>query len=149
VSVDAQHVGLGHSGKQVRGFVTVAVAVQLKGCQHAVSRQQGFAEHGFAHVLQPHSTTPNCTPTQLGSWLQLVCNARSNSMTVCCPGAAGGANCVLGTFLMRDLLGMPWLIWLIPAAGSLGGLMLIGMLLEVPRMRRVKEVSSVTLLRSR
>lgn len=53
---------------------------------------------------------------------------------------AGGANCVLGTFLMRDLLGMPWLIWLLPTVGSLGGLMLVGMLLEVPRMRRVREV---------
>jgi hypothetical protein len=55
---------------------------------------------------------------------------------------AGGANCVLGTFLMRDLLGMPWLLWLLPAACSLGGLLLLGMMLEVPRMRRVREVST-------
>jgi hypothetical protein len=47
---------------------------------------------------------------------------------------------VLGTFLMRDLLGMPWLTWLLPVVCPLGALMLGGMLLEVPRMRRVKEV---------
>lgn len=54
--------------------------------------------------------------------------------------AAGAANCVIGTFLMRDLLGMPWLTWLLPVVCPLGALMLGGMLLEVPRMRRVKEV---------
>lgn len=57
----------------------------------------------------------------------------------------GGANCVLGTFLMRDLLGMPWLLWLLPAACSLGGLLLLGMMLEVPRMRRVKEVGNAVM----
>jgi hypothetical protein len=46
---------------------------------------------------------------------------------------------------MRDLLGMPWLIWLIPTVASLGGLMLVGMLLEVPRMRHVREVRPWTL----
>lgn len=53
---------------------------------------------------------------------------------------AGAANCVIGTFLMRDLLGMPWLTWLLPVVCPLGALMLGGMLLEAPRMRRVKEV---------
>jgi hypothetical protein len=56
--------------------------------------------------------------------------------------STGGANCVLGTFLMRDLLGMNWLTWLLPTVCSLGALMLGGMMLEVPRMRRVREVSS-------
>lgn len=53
----------------------------------------------------------------------------------------GGANCVLGSILMRDLLGFPWLYWLLPVVCSLGVMMLVGMMLEVPRMRRVREVS--------
>jgi len=60
---------------------------------------------------------------------------------------AGAANCVLGTFLMRDLLGMPWLLWLLPVACSLGGLMLAGMSLEIPRMHRVREVSVLEIKR--
>lgn len=56
--------------------------------------------------------------------------------------AAGAANCVIGTFLMRDLLGMPWLTWLLPVVCSLGTLMLFGMMLEIPRMKRVREVGN-------
>ena len=52
----------------------------------------------------------------------------------------GAANCVLGTFLMRDLLGMPWLVWLLPVACSLGVLLLSGLFLEIPRIVRLREV---------
>jgi hypothetical protein len=55
---------------------------------------------------------------------------------------AGGANCILGSFLMHDLLGQPLLPWLLSAVCVLGGLLVAGMVLEVPRMKRVKEVSS-------